>query len=251
MDPRTKQDVKYKTSSLIDAMSDKMNIGTTKLKGDDTAGLDVAVVKATNTDEVVPKEKHVVTLRSACGPGSGMRTHHVIGQLVQRLEAHKGKWLVTLKTLIVFHRLLREADPGFATELLMYADRNGPRRMLRLDTFADHTTKASWPLGEWATGAAQLRACALCHALQQAGMAPLATPGLSSNHSGSDTGLDRGSKHSCNLSHASTTPLSQHCRRPGITARGSVCTRCTWTSGWMCSGSCSSTRRRCEEWCAS
>lgn len=142
MDPRTKQDVKYKTSSLVDALSDKMSISTTKLKGEDTAGLDVAVVKATNTDEVVPKEKHVVTLRSACGPGSGMRTQHVIGSLLQRLESHKGKWLVTLKTLLTFHRLLREADPGFAGELLTYADRNGPRRMLRLDTFADHTTKA-------------------------------------------------------------------------------------------------------------
>lgn len=159
MDPKTKQDVKYKTSSIIDAMSDKMNIGTTKLKGDDSAGLDVAVVKATNSDEVVPKEKHVVTLRRACGQGSGMRTQHVIAQLLQRIESHKGKWLVTLKTLVTFHRLLREANPGFAGELLMYAERTGPRRMLRLDTFADHTTKVG-SLREMA----QLRACEHHHA---------------------------------------------------------------------------------------
>lgn len=169
-----------------------MDIASTKLRNDEGSKLDVAVLKATLNDEVVPKEKHVVTLKIACGSGH-QSVHYVIHRcahaqhggalgccdrcdpsvhacitpqpraactharaactampalsctasshinvlhshagppaspaspsclapppvthsLVQRLEAHKGKWLVTLKTLVVFHRLLRETNASF------------------------------------------------------------------------------------------------------------------------------------------
>lgn len=41
------------------------------------------------------------------------QVNYVIHGLVKRLEEHQKQWLVTLKTLIVFHRLMRETDMSF------------------------------------------------------------------------------------------------------------------------------------------
>ena len=49
----------------------------------------------------------------------------------------------------MFHRLLREVDPTFQEEMLKYGERTSNRRMLRLEGFADHTTKDTWDLSAW------------------------------------------------------------------------------------------------------
>ncbi len=150
MDPQQKQEAKYKTKALMGIINDKMEVGMAKIRGEESAALDVAIIKATLQDEVVPKEKHVRTLKAACGATSPRQTvNYVIHGLTKRLEENPKAWLVTLKTLIVFHRLMRETDPSFQDELLRFAERTGHHRMLRLESFADHTTKETWDLSAW------------------------------------------------------------------------------------------------------
>ncbi|GIL59082.1 hypothetical protein Vafri_14035 [Volvox africanus] len=150
MDPASKQAAKYKTQSLIGIINDKMEVGMAKIRGEESAALDVAIIKATLQDEVVPKEKHVRTLKISCLSASPRQVvNYAIHGLVKRLDENPKAWLVTLKTLIVFHRLMRETDPTFQEELLRYAERTGRHRMLRLDSFADHTTKETWDYSAW------------------------------------------------------------------------------------------------------
>lgn len=150
MDPQQKQEAKYKTKALMGIINDKMEVGMAKIRGEESAALDVAIIKATLQDEVVPKEKHVRTLKAASGATSPRQTvNYVIHGLTKRLEENPKAWLVTLKTLIVFHRLMRETDPSFQDELLRFAERTGHHRMLRLESFADHTTKETWDLSAW------------------------------------------------------------------------------------------------------
>ena len=40
------------------------------------------------------------------------QVNYVIHGLNKRMEEAKSAWLVTLKTLIVYHRLMREVDPS-------------------------------------------------------------------------------------------------------------------------------------------
>lgn len=113
MDPSEKQAAKYKSKNLMGYIQDKVDVGMTKLRSDEGVALDVAILKATIQDDVVPKEKHVVTLKIGCAATAPrQQVNYVIHGLAKRLEEKQG-WIVTLKTLIVFHRLLREVDPSF------------------------------------------------------------------------------------------------------------------------------------------
>lgn len=113
MDAQEKAAAKYKSKNLMGFIQDKVDVGMAKLRTDEGVALDVAVVKATLQDEVVPKEKHVHTLKVACsGSAPRQQVNYVINALAKRLEEKSG-WIVTLKTLIVFHRLMREVDPSF------------------------------------------------------------------------------------------------------------------------------------------
>lgn len=56
---------------------------------------------------------------------------------------------VTLKALMVFHRLMRECDPSFQEAMLRMAARTGSHRLLSLDRFADHATKDAWDYSAW------------------------------------------------------------------------------------------------------
>ena len=95
------------------SLSDKWDVGMAKIRGEESGALDVATVKATLNDEVVPKEKHVRTLKIACsGSAPRQQVNYVIHGLNKRMEEAKSAWLVTLKTLIVYHRLMREVDPS-------------------------------------------------------------------------------------------------------------------------------------------
>ncbi|MEW5308793.1 MAG: hypothetical protein WDW38_000724 [Sanguina aurantia] len=134
---------------MMTLLADKTAVGMAKMRGEESAALDVAVVKATLQDEVVPKEKHVRTLKIACtGSAPRQQVNYVIHQLAKRLEDKPG-WLVALKSLIVFHRLMREVDTTFQEEMLRYSERTGANRLLRMDAFADHTTKETWDFSAW------------------------------------------------------------------------------------------------------
>lgn len=90
----------------IDVLMAQISRGETKL-------LDITVIKATIQKNKAPKEKHVAVLKMACaGAAPRMQVRYTINQLAARLD-DKPSWLVALKTLIVFHRLMREVDPSF------------------------------------------------------------------------------------------------------------------------------------------
>lgn len=78
--------------------------------------MDVAVVKATNHDVCTPKEKHVRTILAAT---DGRRRRedvlYCLCQLAARLKS--SHYLVVLKTLMVFHRLLRDGSHVAANQL--------------------------------------------------------------------------------------------------------------------------------------
>eukprot|EP00882_Tetradesmus_deserticola_P018724 GHRQ01020109.1.p2 GENE.GHRQ01020109.1~~GHRQ01020109.1.p2 ORF type:complete len:133 (+),score=30.19 GHRQ01020109.1:143-541(+) len=95
---------------------DKAKLAVAAVKGEQTQDLYVAVTKATLPDEVVPKEKHVRTLRIACSAHSPRHTvEYVIYKLGKRLTSPG--WIVVLKGLMTFHRLLRECDPSFQEQV--------------------------------------------------------------------------------------------------------------------------------------
>ncbi|WIA23438.1 hypothetical protein OEZ85_000192 [Tetradesmus obliquus] len=127
---------------------DKAKLAVAAVKGEETQDLYVAVTKATLPDEVVPKEKHVRTLRIACSAHSPRNTvEYVIYKLGKRLS--NPSWLVVLKSAMTFHRLLRECDPSFQEQMLRFADRTGRHHMLALDRFADHSSKDAWDYSAW------------------------------------------------------------------------------------------------------
>eukprot|EP00879_Flechtneria_rotunda_P002687 GHRR01002893.1.p1 GENE.GHRR01002893.1~~GHRR01002893.1.p1 ORF type:complete len:728 (+),score=275.11 GHRR01002893.1:55-2184(+) len=127
---------------------DKAKLAVAAVKGEDTQDLYVAVTKATLPDEVVPKEKHVRTLRIACSAHSPRHTvEYVAYKLAKRLS--NPSWVVVLKALMTFHRLLRECDASFQEQLLRFAERTGRHHLLALDRFADHTGKDAWDYSAW------------------------------------------------------------------------------------------------------
>eukprot|EP00775_Hariotina_reticulata_P008689 gene8689-8870_t len=127
---------------------DKAKLAVAAVKGDDAQDLYVAVTKATLPDEVVPKEKHVRTLRIACSAHSSRNTvEYVIYKLSKRLS--NPSWVVVLKALMTFHRLLRECDSSFQDQMLSFADRTGRHHLLSLERFADHSSKEAWDYAAW------------------------------------------------------------------------------------------------------
>ncbi|XWS27254.1 hypothetical protein CRYUN_Cryun26dG0099000 [Craigia yunnanensis] len=129
----------------IGALKDSTKVGLAIVNGDNK-GLDVAIVKATNHKEVVPKEKHVRTIFIALS-ASSPRSDHVafcIHALFKRL-AKTHTWTVALKTLIVIHRALR-VDPSFQRELINLRDRG---LMLSIAHFRDDSSPQDWNYSLW------------------------------------------------------------------------------------------------------
>jgi hypothetical protein len=90
-----------------------MDVMMSKVRGDDGVIIDVAVIKATMQNPKSPKEKHVATLKMACsGASPRAQVAYTVHQLATRLDDKPG-WIVALKSLMVFHRLMREVDPSF------------------------------------------------------------------------------------------------------------------------------------------
>lgn len=109
------------------------------LSGGDIPDLDIAVMKATNHNRVPPKEKHYQTIKFACSHGNHQEMLYTVNQLAEVLH-REYEWVRVLKSLIIFHRLMRELDASFTDELINYMDKTRQRGMLSLDNFRDATT---------------------------------------------------------------------------------------------------------------
>jgi len=148
-DPKDRQKAMDKAKHMGGNMQDRMEVLMSKIRAGETVVIDVAVIKATMQNPKPPKDKHVAVLKMACAAASPrMQVQYTVHKLSSRLEDKPG-WLVALKTLMVFHRLMREVDPSFQDEIIRYQERTGTHRLLRLDSFADHTTKDTWDMSAW------------------------------------------------------------------------------------------------------
>ncbi|XP_073140600.1 putative clathrin assembly protein At5g35200 [Henckelia pumila] len=142
------------------ALKDSTMVGMAKVNSV-YKDLDVAILKATNHVEALPKEKHVRTILGAVS-GSRPRVDVVycIDALARRL-AKTRTWAVALKTLIVIHRALREVDPSFCEELISYNSSRG--HMLNLLHFKDESSPSAWDNSTWIrTYALYLEECLEC-----------------------------------------------------------------------------------------
>ncbi len=70
-------------------------------------------------------------LKIACsGSAPRHQVDHIIYKLQKRLKEQG--WLVTLKALMVFHRLMREIDPSFQEQLTKFCARTGEAPLVLL-----------------------------------------------------------------------------------------------------------------------
>ncbi|KAG2701492.1 hypothetical protein I3760_06G047300 [Carya illinoinensis] len=127
------------------AFKDTTKVGLAHVNSD-YADLDVAIVKATNHVECPPKERH---LRKILVATSDIRPRADVAYCIRALSRRLAKtrnWTVALKTLIVFHRLLREGDPTLREELLNFSERG---RILQLSNFKDDSSPIAWDCSAW------------------------------------------------------------------------------------------------------
>ncbi|KAJ4748036.1 ENTH/ANTH/VHS superfamily protein [Rhynchospora pubera] len=130
----------------LGVLKDSTAVGLVKVNSD-YKDLDVAIVKATNHFEVLPKEKHIRTIYQAISASrSRADVSYCIHNLVKRL-ARTSNWAVALKTLVVIHRALRETDWSFREELLRY--RRTRAQMLNLSHFKDDSSTIAWNYSAW------------------------------------------------------------------------------------------------------
>jgi len=113
-------------TSIFGRINDQANI-LKSLSSD----VEKAVIKATRHNVKPPKEKHVRRLIvETSSPGS--KIGELIAMISKRLELPD--WIVVMKTLEVIHRLMREGNSHFISELRYKAG------MLNLRKFADVTS---------------------------------------------------------------------------------------------------------------
>ncbi|BDA41120.1 probable clathrin assembly protein At2g01600 at N-terminal half [Coccomyxa sp. Obi] len=115
----TIQSVKQETRKFMAVATDKMALASASVSRGETHDLDVAIIKATTSQfHVVPKEKHVRTLKQAVHVSrSRQDVSHVKMELLKRLRK-ASDWLTALKSLMVIHQLMRDADTSWLEELL-------------------------------------------------------------------------------------------------------------------------------------
>ncbi|KAJ4747998.1 ENTH/ANTH/VHS superfamily protein [Rhynchospora pubera] len=127
------------------ALKDSTMVGLAKVNSE-FKDLDIAIVKATNHVESPPKERHVRKIflaTTASRPRADIA--YCIYALSRRLSKTRN-WTVALKSLIVFHRLLREGDPSFKDELLSYSRRGN---ILQIANFKDDSSALAWDCSAW------------------------------------------------------------------------------------------------------
>ncbi|CAL9063977.1 putative clathrin assembly protein At5g57200 isoform X1 [Musa acuminata AAA Group] len=127
------------------ALKDSTKVGLAKVNSE-FKDLDIAIVKATNHEECPPKERHVRTIFAAT---SVVRPRADVAYCIYALGRRLSKthnWMVALKTLIVIHRTLREGDPTFREELLIYSRRGN---VLHISNFKDDSGPLAWDCSAW------------------------------------------------------------------------------------------------------
>ncbi|XP_068649147.1 putative clathrin assembly protein At5g35200 [Aristolochia californica] len=127
-------------------LKDSTKVGLAKVNSD-YKELDVAIVKATNHVEDMAKEKHIRTIFDATVASRPRADVAYCIQALARRLAKTHNWAVALKTLIVIHRALREADPTFRDELISYS--RSRVRMLNVAHFKDDSSPNAWDYSAW------------------------------------------------------------------------------------------------------
>ncbi|XP_006350141.1 putative clathrin assembly protein At5g35200 [Solanum tuberosum] len=128
------------------ALKDSTMVGMAKVNSE-YKKLDVAILKATNHVEVMPKEKHVQTFFNAI---SCNRPRADVGYCLHTLSKRLTKthtWQVALKALVVIHRAMREVDISFLQELINYSAHRG--HLLNLTHFKDDSSANAWDYSTW------------------------------------------------------------------------------------------------------
>ncbi|KAJ6834211.1 putative clathrin assembly protein [Iris pallida] len=127
------------------ALKDSTTVSLAKVNSE-FKDLDIAIVKATNHVECPPKERHVRKIFAAT---SIVRPRADVAYCIYALSRRLAKtrnWTVALKTLIVFHRTLREGDPTFREELCNYSHRG---HILQIPNFKDDSSPLAWDCSGW------------------------------------------------------------------------------------------------------
>eukprot|EP00963_Diacronema_lutheri_P002267 scaffold153_cov347-Pavlova_lutheri.AAC.16 len=105
--------------------------------------LDVTIVKATSEEESPPKEKHVRSILSIVYMDRQEGEHeHVLHKLGNRIRGTKS-WIVVLKTLNVYHRILQTCSARARQQFLLYSRASG---VLDLRESNDQRATMSWEL---------------------------------------------------------------------------------------------------------
>ncbi|KAK7328440.1 hypothetical protein VNO77_22546 [Canavalia gladiata] len=124
----------------------KKALGLTKIHGDHK-GLNVAIVKATNSEHVLPKEKHVRTIFQWLSPTKPRNeVIYCIHGLSKRLSK-TNNWAVALKTLLVIHRAMRELDTSVWEEFVNFAKVRG--YLIDLSLFHDSSVPNATHYSAW------------------------------------------------------------------------------------------------------
>uniref|UniRef100_A0ACD5Z9Z0 Uncharacterized protein n=2 Tax=Avena sativa TaxID=4498 RepID=A0ACD5Z9Z0_AVESA len=130
----------------VGALKDSTTVGIAKVNSD-YKRLDIAIVKATNHVERPSKEKYIRVIFQHLSAGRARAdVAYCIRALARRLSKTRN-WAVALKTLIVIHRALREADPSFREELISYGRSSG--HMLHMSYFKDDSSSEAWDHSAW------------------------------------------------------------------------------------------------------
>eukprot|EP00210_Caulerpa_lentillifera_P003929 g3750.t1 len=135
-----------KSSSTLSWVTDKLAAGAARVNGGEFQDIEIAVIKATNHDIVSPKEKHVRTLRETIATSPNKkRVMYIIHALYERLMTPNASWLVILKTLMVFHKLIKsDGEAVFKHEMVRYKEKRKLVSLLSLENFTDRTQKENW-----------------------------------------------------------------------------------------------------------
>ncbi|CAA0821462.1 Putative clathrin assembly protein [Striga hermonthica] len=127
------------------ALKDTTKVGLANLNSE-FKDLDIAVVKATNHDEIPPKERHVRKIFAAVSINRPRAdVSYCIHALSRRLTKTRN-WIVAVKALIVIHRSLREGDPTFREELLQFSHRG---KLFQISNFKDDSSPLAWDCSAW------------------------------------------------------------------------------------------------------
>ncbi|KAK4391982.1 putative clathrin assembly protein [Sesamum angolense] len=127
------------------ALKDSTKVGLAKVNSD-FKELDIAIVKATNHVECPPKERHVRKIFAAVAISCPRADVGYCIHALSRRLAKTRSWIVAIKTLIVFHRVLREGDPSFREELRHFSRRGN---IFQVANFRDDSGPLAWECSAW------------------------------------------------------------------------------------------------------